>query len=185
MALYVVLAIPALVLIWIIAMHNALVRLRLQCRESWSVIDTELQRRYDLIPNLVETVRGYAAHERETLAAVTKARSRALASTGSPESQAKDENAFVGTLKSLFAVSENYPDLKASSHFLQLQEELANTENRIQAARRFYNANVRDLNTRIEVVPSNLIAGMFAFKPEQFFEIEDSGVRLPPRIGAI
>ena len=106
MALYVVLGVLALVLIWIIAMYNALVRLRIQCRESWSVIDTELQRRYDLIPNLVETVRGYAAHERQTLAAVTEARARALASTGSPESQAKDENALVATLKSLFAVSD-------------------------------------------------------------------------------
>ena len=168
--------------IWAIANYNVLVRLRQHCRESWSGIDTELRRRYDLIPNLVETVKGYAAHERETLEAVTEARNRALASTGSPQSQAQDENAFVGTLKTLFAVSENYPDLEASENFLRLQVELANTEDRIQAARRFYNANVRDINTRIEVFPSNIIAGMFHFTPHEYFEIADAGVRLPPAV---
>jgi len=182
-ALYVPLGILAVIIIWIIATYNVLVRLRLHCRESWSAIDTELQRRYDLVPNLVETVKGYASHERDTLTAVTEARTRAVASTGSPESQARDENALVGTLKTLFAVSENYPDLKASEHFLQLQKELANTEDRIQAARRFYNANVRDLNTRIEVFPSNLIASTFRFSPEEFFNIDSAAVRVPPSVG--
>ena len=172
----VVLLVPV---IWAIANYNVLVRLRQHCRESWSVIDTELRRRYDLIPNLVETVRGYAAHERTVLQAVTDARNRALASTGSPGSQAADENALVGTLKTLFAVSESYPQLKASANFLALQKELANTEDRIQAARRFYNANIRDLNTRIQVFPSSLIASVFHFAPEEYFEIDSAGVRLP------
>ena len=168
-----------LVLIWIVAMYNALVRLRQHCKESWSGIDTELRRRYDLIPNLVETVKGYAAHERQTLERVIEARNRALASTGSPQSQAKDENALVGMLRQLFALSEGYPELKASRNFLQLQQELANTEDRIQAARRFYNANVRDLNTHVEVFPSNLVASALGFTKQEFFEIEDAGIRAP------
>ena len=180
--LYIVLAVVLFVVIWVVATYNTLVRLRQHVRESWSGIDTELRRRYDLIPNLVETVKGYAAHERRVLETVTEARNRAAGSTGSPESQAKDENAFVGSLRQLFAVAENYPNLKASENFLQLQKELANTEDRIQAARRFYNANVRDINTRVEVFPSNIIAGMFRFTKEEFFEIEDAGVRLPPEV---
>jgi len=171
-----------LVFLWVIATYNALVRLRQHCRESWSGIDTELRRRYDLVPNLVATVKGYAAHEREVLQAVTEARSRAARSTGSPESQARDENVLVDGLKQLFAVSENYPSLKASENFLQLQRELANTEDRIQAARRFYNANVRDINTRVEVFPSNTIARMFAFQPEEFFEVESAGIRAAPEV---
>jgi LemA protein len=158
-------------LLWIAFMYNALVRLKVQCKESWSGIDTELKRRYELIPNLVETVKGYAKHEQETFAKVIEARNRALASTGSPHSQAQDENILVGSLRQLFALSENYPDLKASQNFLHLQ-----------AARRFYNANVRDLNTRIEIFPSNLIAGLFSFAKEEFFEIEDIGVRNPPQV---
>ena len=173
-----------LLAVWVMATYNTLVRLRQHCRESWSAIDTELRRRYDLIPNLVATVKGYAAHEREALAAVTEARTRAVASTGSPQSQAADENALVGTLRRLFAVSERYPDLKASESFLQLQRELANTEDRIQAARRFYNANVRDKNTRIEVFPSSLIAAIFNFQREEFFEIDEASVRLPPEVKA-
>ena len=180
--LYVVLGIVALVLIWAVGTYNVLVRLRQHCRESWSGIDTELRRRYDLIPNLVETVRGYAGHEREVLERVIRARNAAVASTGSPNSQARDENMLVGTLRRLLVLAEGYPELKASRNFLQLQVELANTEDRIQAARRFYNANVRDLNTRIEVFPSHLIAAMFSFAKEEFFEIEDSGVRLPPKV---
>ena len=169
-------------IVWIIAMYNALVRLRQHCRESWAQIDTELKRRYNLIPNLVATVKGYAAHEKQALSAVTEARTRAVASTGSPGSQAKDENALIGTLRSIFALAERYPDLKASDNFLKLQAELANTEDRIQGARRFYNGNVRDLNTRIEVFPSNLIASTFRFEPEEFFEIEDAGVRRAPKV---
>ena len=171
-----------LVVIWVIATYNTLVRLRQQCRESWSGIDTELRRRYDLIPNLVETVKGYAAHESEVFRAVTEARTRALAESGSPQDQAQVENVLVDGIKQLFAVSENYPNLRASENFLKLQSELANTEDRIQAARRFYNANVRDINTRIEVFPSNAIAGMFKFQPEEFFEIQESGVRTAPTV---
>lgn len=181
-ALYILLGITVLALMWAILTYNVLVRLRQHCRESWSTIDTELRRRYDLIPNLVEAVKGYAAHESETLAATTEARSRAVASSGSPKSQAKDENIFIEALRHLFAVVERYPDLKASQHFLELQRELANTEDRIQAARRFYNGNVRDINTRIEVLPSNVVARLFGFTQEEFFEIEDAGVRLPPRV---
>ena len=180
--LYVALGLVFLVLVWVVATYNVLVRLKQHCRESWSGIDTELRRRYDLIPNLVETVKGYAAHERQVLEQVTAARTRAVASTGSPQSQAADENALVGSLRQLFAVSERYPDLKASENFLALQSELANTEDRIQAARRFYNANVRDLNTRVRVFPSNVIAGLFKFTPEEFFEIDDSRVRIPPKV---
>jgi len=171
-----------LVLIWAIATYNVLVRLRQQCRESWSGIDTELRRRYDLIPNLVEAVKGYATHERDVFQTVTEARTRAQASTGSPQSQARDENILVDGIKQLFAVSENYPDLRTSENFLKLQSELANTEDRIQAAHRFYNANVRDINTRIEVFPSNTIAGMFGFQPEEFFEVEDAGIRAAPPV---
>jgi LemA protein len=169
-----------LALIWVAATYNTLVRLRQHCGESWSAIDTELKRRYDLIPNLVESVRGYATHEKSTLDAVVEARTRAVASTGSPASQAKDENVLVDSLKKLFALAESYPDLKAGANFLKLQQELANTEDRIQAARRFYNANVRDLNTRIEIFPSNILAGMFQFRKQEFFEIEDTGVRAAP-----
>ena len=178
----ILLVIPLLIAIWVAVTYNGLVRLRQHVRESWAGIDTELRRRYDLIPNLVATVKGYAAHEQQVIEAVTEARTRAAASTGSPASQAADENALVGSLKQLFAVAEGYPELKASRNFLSLQDELANTEDRIAAARRFYNANVRDLNTRIGVFPSNMIAGMFGFQREEFFEIEDASVRLPPRV---
>ncbi len=178
----ILIAVVVLLLAWIMAMYNSLVRLRQQCRESWSVIDTELRRRYDLIPNLVETVKAYAKHEREVLQAVTEARTRAQASTGSPSSQAADENVLVGAVKQMFGVVERYPDLKANQSFLKLQAELANTEDRIQAARRFYNANVRDMNTKVEVFPSNILAGIFGFHREEFFEIEDSGIRIPPTV---
>ncbi|MBI4245059.1 MAG: LemA family protein [Planctomycetes bacterium] len=179
-ALYIFGLVALIGFIWVIATYNCLVKLRNHCTESWSDVDTELKRRYDLIPNLVETVKGYAKHEREIIEKVTEARARAVASTGSPSSQAKDENILVGTLRSLFAVSEGYPDLKASSNFLQLQKELANTEDRIQAARRFYNGNVRDLNNKVEMFPSNLIANFFSFQKSEFFEIEDSGIRAAP-----
>ncbi len=169
-------------LLWVIGTFNGLVRLRQHVRESWAGIDTELRRRYDLVPNLVEAVKGYAAHEKQVLERVIQARNTAMASEGSPESQARDENALVGSLKQLFAVSEDYPDLKASGNFLHLQQELVNTEDRIQAARRFYNANVRDMNTRVEVFPSNIIAGMFSFQREEFFEVEDASVRLAPQV---
>jgi LemA protein len=178
----IIIAVVALLIAWVIAMYNSLVKIRQHCRESWSVIDTELRRRYDLIPNLVETVKGYAKHESGVLQAVTEARTKAAASNGSPASQAADENVLVGAMKQLFGVVERYPDLKASQNFLKLQTELANTEDRIQASRRFYNANVRDMNTKVEVFPSNILAGMFGFKREEFFEIEGTGVRAPTSV---
>ncbi|MCX6349835.1 MAG: LemA family protein [Candidatus Aureabacteria bacterium] len=178
----ILIAIP-LICIWAALAYNRLVRLRNHCTESWSGIDTELKRRYDQIPNLVAAVKGYAAHEREVLELVVQARSAAVASTGSPAAQAADENVLVGGLRRLLAVAENYPDLKASRNFLDLQEELANTEDRIQRARRFYNANVRELNTRVEVFPSNIIAGVFGVRRREYFEIDDAIERKPP--GAI
>lgn len=169
-------------LIIVAAMYNGLVRARNACDESWADIDTELRRRYDLIPNLVECVKGYAAHEKETLERVIKARNVAMENHGSPESQAKDENVLVGALRQVFALAESYPQLKANENFLHLQEELANTEDRIQRSRRFYNANVRDLNNRIDVFPSNLIASSFGFGKREYFEIEDAVVREPVRV---
>jgi len=165
----------------IFIMYNKLIKLSNTTAESWSGIDTELKRRYDLIPNLIETVRGYAKHEQSVLESVTKMRTQALNSTGSPATQAKDENAFVGSLKSLFAVAENYPALKADQNFLSLQDELINTENRIQAARRFYNGNVRDYNNTVQMFPSNILAIFFDFKEKEYFEIEDSSQRLTPK----
>jgi LemA protein len=166
-----------IVLLYIMGTYNRCVRLKNLVPESWSNVETELKRRYDLIPNLVETVKGYAAHEREVLESVVRARAAALASTGEPESQARDENVLVGSLKSLFAVAEGYPNLKADRNFLHLQKELVETENRIQAARRFYNANVRDLNTLTEMFPSNLIASMAGIRRAEYFETDD--VALP------
>lgn len=176
---YILGGIVALGLIWFIATYNVFVRLRQHVKESWSGIDTELKRRYDLIPNLVETVKGYAAHEKQTLESVIQARSTAAASHGSPNQQANDENMLVDALKRLFALAEGYPDLKASENFLELQRELANTEDRIQAARRFYNANVRDLNTRCGVFPSNLVAKLFGIPKAEFFEIDTASARTP------
>ena len=174
--LAVVLGIPLMFLVWVMLMYNALVRLRNLCDESWSDIDTELKRRYDLIPNLVNTVKGYAAHEKDLFDRVLQSRNAAQANNGSPASQAKDENVLMGNMRQLFALAENYPDLKASQNFLELQKELANTEDRIQRSRRFYNANVRDLNTRIEVVPSSIVAGWFHFQKRELFEIENAEV---------
>lgn len=179
---YVILAVVALIIIWVIGMYNSLIRTRLHVKESWSAIDTELKRRYDLIPNLVETVKGYAAHESETLEAVVQARNTAVASTGSPQQQAQDENMLVGALRQLFAVVEAYPDLKANEGFLRMQQELTVTEDRIQASRRFYNANVRELNTKIEVFPSNIIASMFGITQAEFFEVEDAAQREAPKV---
>jgi LemA protein len=152
--------------------YNHFVRQKQLIANSWSNVDTELRRRYDLIPNLVETVRGYAAHERETLEAVVRARTAAVASTGGPEAQGRDENILVDALRHLFAVAEAYPDLRASEHFLALQDELVNTEDRIQAARRFYNANVRDYNRRVESLPSMVVALLFGFRRADYFEVE-------------
>lgn len=177
-----VLAPLVILLVVVVGMYNSLVSGRNHVRESWAGIDTELKRRYDLIPNLVETVKGYAAHERSVLERVTEARTRAVASTGSPASQARDENALVGALKQLFAVVEGYPDLKASQNFLLLQKQLAETEDRIQAARRFYNANVRQYNNRCEMFPTNIMAGLFHFEAAEFFEIESALQRAAPPV---
>ncbi len=177
MSWYIPVGFLAAVLLWAAINYNALVRLRQHVRESWSGIDTELKRRYDLIPNLVETVRAYAAHEQTVFDSVTEARARAQASVGSVAQQEADEKQLVASMRGLLAVAENYPELKASDNFLELQKELVNTEDRIQAARRFFNGNVRDLNTRIEVFPSNLIASVFNFQRETFFEVESAVVR--------
>ena len=178
--LYVIGGVLAVILLWIIGIYNSLIRLRQHVRDSWSGIETELKRRYDLIPNLVQTVKGYAAHEKEVLTSVTNARSHAVSSSGAPSHQAADENVLIKALGHLFAVSEDYPDLKANQNFLKLQEELSNTEDRIQASRRLYNGNVRDLNTRIEVFPSNIIASLFRFKREEYFEVDEVEVSQVP-----
>jgi LemA protein len=180
--LIIVIAVIVLPLLWSIVIYNNLVKLRLMCRNAWSQIDTELKRRYDLIPNLVAVVKGYAGYERQVLQSVTEARAKAVASTGSPASQATDENNLILTLRNLFGVVEKYPDLKASEQFLNLQTELVNTEDRIQAARRFYNGNVRDFNTMRQSVPSNIIASMFNFGPQDFFDIEDLSQRQAPSV---
>lgn len=162
--IYIVLVVLVL---WLVFAYNSLVRLRNRSKEAWSDIDVQLKRRYDLIPNLVEAVKGYMAHERGVFEKVTEARTRAMGAA--PSDKAGAENMLSGALKSLFAVAENYPQLKASENFKQLQDELSDTENKIQAARRFYNTNVRDLNTKIETFPTNLMANMFGFKPMEFF----------------
>lgn len=180
--LIIVIVVALLPLIWVIVTYNNLVSLRLHCYNAWSQIDTELKRRYDLIPNLVEVVRGYAKYERNVLETVTEARAKAVASTGTPASQAADENNLIFSLRQLFGVVENYPVLKASENFLKLQTELVNTEDRIQAARRFYNGNVRDCNTMIQSFPSLIIADLFGFKQQEFFDIEDTGLRMAPAV---
>lgn len=180
--IWVVVGLLALLLIWAVATYNALVRARNHCDESWSGVETELKRRYDLIPNLVESVKGYAAHERETFERVIAARNRAAANHTSPLSQAADENGLVRALKHMFVLSEGYPELKSNANFLALQEELATTENRIQRARRFYNANVRDLANLVESFPSNLLGKMYGFQKREYFEIEDSSQREVPRV---
>ena len=159
----------------VIGMYNALIKLKNRVDEAWSDIDVQLKRRYDLIPNLVETVKGYAAHEKETLEKVVQARNQAMATQfgGDAKKQVEAENALSSTLKSIFALSENYPDLKANTNFIELQRELSDTENKIQAARRFYNGNVRDFNTKLEVFPTNIMAGMLGFKSREYFEIEN------------
>ena len=163
-----------LILIFGVVSYNRFVSQRQLIKDAWANIDTELRRRYDLIPNLVETVRGYASHERTVFENVTRARSAAASATGSPAAQAAAEGPLVAALRQLFAVVENYPDLKANQNFLALQQELANTEDRLQTSRRFYNANVRDYNQRVKQFPSVIIASAFNFEEEEFFEVEDS-----------
>jgi LemA protein len=170
----VLLALILLVVFGGIASYNRFVSQRNLVRDAWANIDTELRRRYDLIPNLVETVKGYASHEREVFENVTKARAMATAATGSPAEQAAAEGPLGAALRQLFAVAENYPDLKANQNFLALQAELSNTEDRLQTARRFYNNNVRDYNRRVQSFPSNVIARSFGFTEEQFFEVDEA-----------
>ncbi len=169
----VILALLLILLFYTIAIYNGLVKLKNQAEEAWSSIDVQLKRRHDLIPNLVETVKGYASHEKETLTKVIEARNMAMNASASIEKRAEAENFLTNTLKSLFALSENYPNLKANENFLQLQNSLNEIEDNIQNARRYYNAVVRDLNTKIESFPSNIIAGMFNFTKKEYFEIDE------------
>lgn len=157
----------------VILIYNSLITLKNRVDEAWSDIDVQLKRRYDLIPNLINTVKGYAAHEKDLLEKVTEARAAAMGAQ-TPGQKEQAENMLSGTLKSLFAVSENYPDLKANQNFLELQRELTDTEDKIQASRRFYNGNVRDFNTKLEVFPTNLIAGMLKFTKREFFEADET-----------
>jgi LemA protein len=170
-------------LLWVIGTYNGLVRLRNHCKESWADIDTELKRRHNLIPNLVETVKGYAKHERETFEAVIAARNQAEEPHERVRDQGRDETALVRGVGKLFALAEEYPDLKADQNFMQLQEELVNTEDRIQAARRFFNGNVRDMNNRVEMFPSSIVAGMGNFPLWDYFEVESLEVRAAPKVG--
>jgi LemA protein len=177
--LLVVLAAVVLLALAVVVSYNRFVRQRNLVEESWRQVDVELRRRYDLIPNLVETVKAYAAHERQTLEAVVAARAAAASPTASRAAQGADETALTRSLRGLLAVAEGYPQLKADSQFLMLQSQLAETEDRIAAGRRFYNANVRAYDTRIEAFPSSLVAGTFGFRKAEYFEVEDLAVRGP------
>ena len=170
---WILLGVAVLALVWVIAVYNRFVRLVQRTKEAWADIDVQLKRRYDLIPNLVEAVKGYIKHEAGTLEKVTAARAAAM-DAGGVEAKGKAENMLSGALKSLFAVAESYPDLKANTNFLELQRELSDTENKIQAARRFYNGNVRDLNTAIESFPGNILADFFRFEPREFFALDEA-----------
>jgi len=179
--LFIVLGALAIIVFWAIFIYNRLITLKNRTKEAWSDIDVQLKRRYNLIPNLVETVKGYATHERELFENVTKARAKAM-QAGSVKEQAEAENVHSSTLKSLFAVSENYPQLKASQNFLELQRELRDTEDKITAARRFYNSNVRDLNIKIERFPEKVVASMFSFKKMDLFEIKEAAAKEPVKV---
>ncbi len=174
--------IAAVVIGWIVYTYNRLITLRMRANEATSDIDVQTKRRYDLIPNLVETVKGYMAHERGVLENVTKARTEAMGTGGSVLEREGKENVLSGTLKTLFAVAENYPQLKANENFLELQRELTDTEDKIQAARRFYNATVRDLNTKIQVFPASIVAKTFGFSEMKFFEVSSTAEREPVKV---
>lgn len=182
MTVLVLLALVVLLGILVIAPYNGLVRGRNEVKSAWSSIDVQLKRRYDLIPNLVETVKGYVGHERQTLEAVVQARQQAVNFTGGVEERAKVENALTSALRSLFAVAEAYPDLKANQNFLTLQEELANTENKIGFARQYYNDAARRYKNRVEMFPSNIIANTFGFQAEPFFQVEAPAERVAPQV---
>ena len=176
--MWLIIIIIAVIIVWIIAMYNGLIRLKNRTDEAWSDIDVQLKRRHDLIPNLINTVKGYAAHEKEVFEKVTAARTAAIAA-GNTADKEKAENMLSGALKSLFAVAEAYPDLKANQNFLELQRELTDTEDKIMAARRFYNGNVRDFNTKIQAFPTNIFAGMLHFVKRDFFQAEEGEKALP------
>ncbi len=179
---WILIGILAVIIGWFVGTYNRLVSLRVRSNEALSDIDVQTKRRYDLIPNLVETVKGYIQHERGVLENVTKARTEAMGAPGDAFDKVQKENALSATLKTLFAVSENYPDLKANANFLELQRELSDTEDKIQASRRFYNGNVRDLNTKIEVFPASIIANMFHFEKMKFFESANAEEREPVKV---
>ncbi len=176
MAIWIILAIVVIVIIAIISIYNGLVRLRVKIDNAWSQIDVQLQRRFDLIPNFVETVKGYMNHERETFEKITELRT-SWAKTTTISEKADLDNQLSGALKTIMAVSENYPDLKANQNFSELSEELRNTENKISFSRQFYNDTVASYNTKLQVVPSNIIAGIFNFKPRELFEVENEEIR--------
>lgn len=176
-AIWIILGIIVLAALFLWSVYNGLVTLKVRVDEAWSDITVQLKRRLDLIPNLIETVKGYAKHESGVFTAVTEARANALNAKGVKETAAA-ENQFEGALKSLFAVAESYPDLKASQNFTELQQELVDTEDKIQASRRFYNGGVRDLNTKVQIFPNNIVAGMFGFKSREFFELDEAEQKL-------
>jgi LemA protein len=169
-----------LVVVWLVSMYNNFVRLIARSEEAWSDIEVQLKRRYDLIPNLIETVKGYAAHEQDTLTKVIEARNMAMQGGSTPADSSKSQNMITDALKSVFALSESYPDLKANQNFMKLQEELADTENKVQASRRFYNNNVKDLNIAVDSFPGNVIAGMFHFSKKEFFDLPDNDAAQAP-----
>ena len=179
--LYIILGVPAVIVGWLILTYNKLIVLRQRAKEAWSDIEVQLKRRYDLIPNLVEIVKGYAAHEAGVFEKVTLARTMAMGAQ-TMEKKAEAENMLSSTLKSLFAVAEAYPDLKASQNFLELQRELTDTEDKIQASRRFYNANVRDMSIALQVFPTNMIANVFGFKAMEFFETASEAEKQPVKV---
>ena len=177
---WIVLIVLVAVVAWLIGVYNGLIRTRNRVDESWSDIEVQLKRRYDLIPNLVNTVKGYAKHEEGVLTKVTDARTRAMGAGSAQQAKAGAENVLSGALKSLFAVAENYPDLKANQNFAKLQTDLTDTEDKIQAARRFYNGMVRDFNTKLQVFPTNMIANTLGFKSREFFDIDEKGAEGQP-----
>jgi LemA protein len=179
--IYILIAVVVVLGLWIMGAYNKLIKWRNRVQESWADIDVQLKRRHDLIPNLVNIVKGYATHEQETLENVINARNSAM-SAGGPEELAAAENMLTGALKSIFALSEAYPDLKANENFLELQRELSDTENKVQAARRFYNTNVNSFNTTLQTFPTNMIAGMFSFTAKEFFEVGDDAERAVPEV---
>tara|TARA_Y100000310_G_C20656298_1_gene802155 strand:+ start:529 stop:1083 length:555 start_codon:yes stop_codon:yes gene_type:complete len=179
--IYIIIGIVVLIALWVIATYNRLIVLKNRTKEAWSDIDVQLKRRYNLIPNLVETVKGYASHEKEVFQKVTEARAQALGAQTVGE-HSKAENMLSDTLKSLFAVAENYPQLQAAGNFLELQRELRDTEDKIQAARRFYNGNVRDINIKIEKFPEKIVSSMFNFKKQDLFEIQEEEQRKPVQV---